>query len=108
MAAIRSDAFQAVLEGRKTARESLAKNRHQKPHSTPLFRWQVGKPIEMAAQVIDAVVQGTFGVGLEDDRDILRLSSRQSALHHPAFLVGRSVARVWRNMNTASGVCRVR
>jgi hypothetical protein len=34
------------------------------------------------------MIEGTFGGGLEDYRNIVRLSSRQSALHHPTFLVG--------------------
>src|SRR5262249_3952826 len=80
--------FQAALEGHKTTRESLAKNRHQKAHPAALCCWQVSKTVEMAAQVVDAVVQGAFGVGLEDHRDIFRLSSRQPAFRYPAFLVG--------------------
>src|SRR5437867_3886996 len=44
---------QAALEGHKTTRESLAKDRHQKPHPTPLVRWKIGTPVEMAAQLID-------------------------------------------------------
>jgi hypothetical protein len=41
--------FQAALEGRKTTRKAFAKDRHQKSHPTPFFRWQVGKPIETPA-----------------------------------------------------------
>jgi hypothetical protein len=55
--------FQAPLERRKTTREPFAEDRHQKSHTTTLFLWEVGEPIEVAAQVIDPVVQLSFCIG---------------------------------------------
>ena len=88
MAATRSAPFQAALEIQNNSRVACEKLPSKTPLHRALLVVESGKPVEMTAQVVNAMVQDAFGVGLEDHRDILRLSSRQSAFYYPAFLVG--------------------
>jgi hypothetical protein len=81
-------AFQALAEPGERTGQPLAEHGHQETDAAALIGLDLGQPVELAAQLVDAAVQGFLGLGLEGDRHVLGLPVGQPGLEQATVTIG--------------------